>query len=149
MVNSTGAEAAGSPGAFAPDATIPDAAAHGFDAFRHRWQTQVGDGLRLPIFSAATIGDFRVRSRAAKVRDVTIIDVHGVSPVRAEGTHDDDGDQVWLYVVRRGSWTVDGPSDHEYTVSAGQFLLRHVGRPSHFETVPHTTAKKSSCPRPR
>lgn len=40
-----------------------------------------------------------------------------------------------------------GARDHtERTVPAGRFLLRHVGRPSHFGTAPHTTAKAIVLP---
>ena len=47
-----------------------------------------------------------------------------------------------MYVVQSGAWTLGGSHDPgEQTVSAGGFLLRHVGRPSHFETVPDTTAR--------
>ena len=34
-----------------------------------------------------------------------------------------------MYVVRSGAWTLGGPSGYgDQTVSAGQFLVRHVGR---------------------
>jgi AraC family transcriptional regulator, positive regulator of tynA and feaB len=34
------------------------------------------------------------------------------------------------------------PADrHTFTVSAGQFLLRHMGRPAHFRTAPGTVAR--------
>ncbi|WP_234048037.1 helix-turn-helix domain-containing protein [Streptomyces liliifuscus] len=141
-MNSTGAEAEGARGAFALDSTAPGAAPRGFNAFRSEWETQLGDGFRLPAFSAATTGDFRVRSRGTKVGDVAITDLHGVSAVRTAGTPRGVEDQVRLYVVRRGAWTLGSPPDRgEHTVSAGQFMLRHFGPPTHIDTAPHTTAK--------
>ena len=113
-----------------------------FDAFRRGWETEFGDGVPLPMFSPATRSDFRVRSRAARVDDVAMTDLHGTSVIRTEGALHGIEDVVRLYVVQRGAWTLGGPHDrNERTIAAGQFLLRHVARPSHFETVPHTTAK--------
>nr|WP_203607337.1 helix-turn-helix domain-containing protein [Streptomyces sp. SID11385] len=124
------------------DTTVPDASSEGFDNFRRGWEEHVGDGFPLPNISRATIGDFRVRTRAAKVHDVAITDVHGVSAIRTDGRLGEVEDQVRMWVVRRGAWALGGgPERHEGTVSAGQFLLRHVGRPSHFETAPSTTAR--------
>ena len=113
-----------------------------FDAFRRGWEREFGDGVPLPTFSSATTGDFRVKSRATRVDDVAITDLHGVSAIRTDGALIGVEDVVRLYVVQRGAWTLGGPHDRgERTVPAGQFLLKHVGRPSHFETVPNTTAK--------
>lgn len=141
-MNSAEAGADGSRGAFSLDATGPRAVRGAFDAFRSRWQAQVGDGFPLPAFSPATVGDFRVKSRAARVRDAAITDVQGVSAIRTEGALGDVEDQVRMFAVHRGAWTLAGASGRgEQTVPAGQFLLRHVGRPSHFATAPHTTAK--------
>ncbi|MDW6056919.1 helix-turn-helix transcriptional regulator [Streptomyces sp. FXJ1.4098] len=54
-----------------------------------------------------------------------------------------------LYAVGRGAWRLGEPSDRgEHTVSAGQFLFRHVGQPLHFETAPHTTAELLVLPAP-
>jgi AraC family transcriptional activator of tynA and feaB len=87
------------------------------------------------------------------VDDVAVTDLHGATAIRTEGNLNGIEDVVRLYVVRRGAWTLGGPHDHaERTIAAGQFLLKHVGRPSHFETVPHTTAKvlvlPAAMPRP-
>ncbi|MFD3563569.1 helix-turn-helix domain-containing protein [Streptomyces sp. NPDC058686] len=122
--------------------TLPGTAPQPFDAFRSGWETEIGDGFPLPTFSPATTRDFRVRSRATKVGDVAITDLHGASAIRTEGPLVGVEDQVRMYVVRRGSWALGAPlARGEQTVPAGQFLLRHVGRPLHFETVPDTTAK--------
>lgn len=126
-----------STGALTLDTTLPGP--RRFDAFLREWEAQVGDGFPQPTYSPATIRDFRVRGRAAKVRDVAITDLHGESAIQTAGRLGGVEDQVRLYLVRRGAWTLGGPREH--TVSAGQFLLRHVGRPAHFTTVPHTTAK--------
>ncbi|MEV0402546.1 hypothetical protein [Actinoallomurus sp. NPDC050550] len=126
-MKSTGAEAGRSRGAFDLDTTVPGAAARGFDAVRREWETQLGDGFPRPTYSPATIGDFRVKGRAARVHDVAIIDVHGESGIQTSGTSGGDEDQVRLFVVRRGAWTLGGPPDRgEHTVSTGQFLLRHA-----------------------
>jgi AraC-like DNA-binding protein len=77
------------------------------------------------------------------MRDVAVTDLHGVSPVRTAGIPRGVEDQVRMYVVRRGAWTLDDPRDRgdERTVPAGGFLLRHFGPPPGFRTAPHTTAK--------
>ncbi|QQM38524.1 helix-turn-helix domain-containing protein [Streptomyces liliifuscus] len=141
-MSSTGAEADGTLGAFSVDSTVPGAVPRGFDVFLREWETRIGDRFPQPTYSPETIADFRVKSRVAKIRDVAITDVHGVSAVRTAGIPRGVEDQVRLYVVRRGAWTLGGSRDGgEHTVLGGQFLLRHVGRPSHFETVPNTTAR--------
>ena len=131
----------GARGAFAMDSTARSAAPHGFDAYLREWETLVGDTLPLPTFSEATIRDFRVKGRAAKVRDVVITDAHCASPVQTAGNMRGVEDLVRLYVVQRGAWTLGGD-----TISAGQFVLRHVARPLHFKTVPHTRAKILTMP---
>ncbi|MEY9844586.1 helix-turn-helix domain-containing protein [Streptacidiphilus sp. MAP5-3] len=114
----------------------------GFEAFRSGWEKEIGEGFPLPSFSPATMRDFRVRSRATKVGDVAITDLHGASAIRTEGPLDGVEDQVRLYVVKRGSWSLGAPlSREEQSVPAGQVLIRHIGRPLHFETAPDTTAK--------
>ncbi|MEV0477887.1 helix-turn-helix domain-containing protein [Streptomyces prunicolor] len=118
------------------------AAPGAFDAFRDGWETEIGDGFPLPTFSPATMRDFRVRSRATKVGDVAVTDLHGASAIRTEGPLNGVEDQVRMYVVRSGSWSLGAPlARDEQTVPAGQFLIRHIGRPVHFETVPDTRAK--------
>ena len=113
-----------------------------FDAFRRGWETEFGADFPLPAFSPATTGDFRVRSRAARVDDVAITDIRGVSAIRTEGPTDGAEDLVRMYVVQQGAWTLGGSDEPgELTVPACGFLLRHVGRPSHFETAPDTTAR--------
>lgn len=141
-MNSTDLRADESRGAFRLDSTVPRAGRPGFDAFRHAWEAQIGDGFRLPGFSPDTTGDFRVKTRAARVRDVAITDIHGVSALRSMGKLDGIEDQVRMFVVRRGEWILGGPPDRgSQTVPAGQFLLRHVGRPMHLRTLPHTVVK--------
>ena len=120
----------------------PGDASQAFEAFRRGWEKEFGDGVPLPNFSRATTRDFRVRSRATRVDDVAITDLSGASAIRTDGPLNGIEDVVRLYVVKRGAWTLGGPHDRsERTVSAGQFLLKLVGRPSHFETEPGTTAK--------
>ena len=113
-----------------------------FDVFQRGWKAEFGDGIPLPAFSPATTRDFRVASRAVRVDDAAITDLTGESVIRTDGPLGGPEDVVRLYVVRRGSWTLGSPDDPgEQTVSAGGFLLKHVGRPSHFETTPDTTAR--------
>jgi len=139
----TGAEVDGVRGVLAVDSTAPGAAPQGLDAFRRGWETQIGDDVfQLPAFTPDTAGDFRVKGRVAKVRDVAIADLHAASATRTTDAPGGDQDLVEMYVVRRGAWTMGGPPDRgEQTVSAGQFLLRHVGRQSVFETAPHIRAQ--------
>ncbi|WP_194833435.1 helix-turn-helix domain-containing protein [Nocardia sp. XZ_19_369] len=145
-MDSTGADFAASRGVFAVDSTDPGAVSRGFDIFRHGWQTQVGDGFPLPTFSPMTTGDFRVRSRVAKLRDVAVTDLDSASVIRTAGTPYGYDDQVRIYVVRRGTWTLGASADHdEYTVAAGQFLLRH-GPPLHFGATPETTVRILTLP---
>lgn len=147
-MNNAAPKAEGSRGAFLLDSTVAGAGPRGFDALRHAWETQIGDVFRLPTFSPATIGDLRVKGRAAKVRDVAISDVRSASAL--SGTPGDDHDAVVMHVVRRGTWTLDDHPDRgEHTVSAGQFRLRHFGRPYAFETAPHTTTKILALPAAR
>jgi AraC family transcriptional regulator, positive regulator of tynA and feaB len=129
-------------GAFSLDSTVQRAGRSGFDAFRRAWEAQIGDGFRLPGFTPDTTGDFRVKGRAARVRDVAITDFHGASALRTEGKLNGIEDQVRMFVVRRGAWTLGSPPDRgSQTVPTGQFLLRHVGRPMHLQTLPHTVVK--------
>lgn len=141
------AEADRSRAAFSLDTTAPGSAARGFEAVRREWETQLGDGFPRPAYSSATVGDFRVRGRAGMVHDVAIIDVHGQSGIRTSGMLDGDDDQVRLFVIRRGAWTLGGERDQsQHTVSAGRFLLRHAGQLSRSEAVPNTSAKILALP---
>jgi AraC-like DNA-binding protein len=141
-MNSTGLQVDGPRGPFELDTTVSHAVRPGFDAFRDTWETQIGDSFPMPAFSPTTTKDYRVKTRAAQVREVAIIDAYGMSALRTTNVPNDVEDQVKMYVVRRGSWTLgSSPAHGEHTVSAGQFLLQHMGRSTPFETVPHTTAK--------
>ncbi|MGP4005125.1 helix-turn-helix domain-containing protein [Streptomyces sp. 4N124] len=141
-MDSTGSETDGSRGAFVMDSTVPGAAPRGFDAFRRGWQTQIGDVFMVPTFNPATIADFRLKGRVARVHDAAIGNLHGASATRTTDTPGGVEDLVRMYVVRRGAWTLGRPHDRgEHTVSAGQFLLRHFERQYPFETAPHTTAQ--------
>jgi AraC family transcriptional regulator, positive regulator of tynA and feaB len=141
-MNGTGWGADESRGAFCLDSTVPRVGRTGFDAFRRAWEAQVGDGFGVPGFTPDTIGDVGVTGRATRVRDVGITDFHAVSALRSEGKLTAIEDLVRMFVVRRGAWTLGGPPDRgDQTVPAGQFLLRHIGRPTHFRTLPHTAVK--------
>ncbi|MET7755881.1 helix-turn-helix domain-containing protein [Streptomyces sp. NPDC005389] len=142
-MHGTGAEVDGARGVFAVDSTAPGSAPRGLDVFRRGWETQVGDDVfQLPAFSPDTIGDFRVKGNVAKVHGAAIADLHAASATRTADVPGGDQDLVAMYVVRRGGWTLGGPPGHgDQTVSAGQFLVRHLGRLTAFETTAHLTAK--------
>ncbi|MEU0506931.1 helix-turn-helix domain-containing protein [Nocardia sp. NPDC005998] len=143
-MDSTGTEVADQRGGFVLDSTI--AGTRGFDVFQHEWRAKIGDRFPLPTVSRATTGDFRVRSRVAQICDVAIHDLDSASAIRTAGTLSGYADQVRMYVVRRGVWSLGGPPGRvEHTVSAGQFLLRH-GPLLHFATTPHTTVQFLALP---
>ncbi|WP_063749752.1 helix-turn-helix domain-containing protein [Streptomyces xylophagus] len=124
------------------DSTVPGGAPRGFDGFRHGWEGRFGDAFRLPTLSPGTIGDWRVRGRFTRVRDVAAMEVHCASATHSADRPGGDEDQVRMYVVRTGAWRLGGPRGRgERTVPAGQFLLRHVGRQYAFEAAPHTSAQ--------
>ncbi|GAA1235545.1 helix-turn-helix domain-containing protein [Kitasatospora nipponensis] len=105
--------------------------------------TQVGDDVfQLPSFSTDTVGDFRVKGNVAKVHGAAIADLHAASATRTADVPGGDQDLVAMYVVRRGAWTLGGlPGCSDRIVPAGQFLVRHVGRLTAFETSANLTAK--------
>jgi AraC family transcriptional regulator, positive regulator of tynA and feaB len=141
-IDSAGAAADAPGGEPSPGPAIRGGVSRAFDAFRRGWEREFGAGVPLPTFSPATTGDFRVRSRVTRVDDVAIADLHGKSAIRTEGPLGGPEDVVRMYVVQRGAWSLGGSDErNERTVSAGRFLLKHVGRPSHFETPPDTTAR--------
>ncbi|MFD8380778.1 helix-turn-helix domain-containing protein [Streptomyces sp. NPDC059679] len=149
MMDGPGAGTDGSRGMFSLDSTIPGAVPRGVDTFRYEWETQVGAAFPLPNFSPATAGDLRAKTRVAKLRDAVIADIHLASPLRTATPPGGGEDQVLLYAVGGGAWTLgELPDRGEHTVSAGQFLFRHVGQPLHFETAPHTTAELLVLPTP-
>ena len=141
-MDSIGAADDGSRGAFLLDSTVPGAVPQGLDAFHRGWAAQFGGGSRTPVPCLDTTGDFRVRGRFARVRDVAIGDLHGASALRTGGAPSRVDDLVAMYAVRRGTWTLGDLRDRgEHTVPAGQFLLGRFGRQVPFETPPHTKLK--------
>ncbi|MFD8380774.1 helix-turn-helix domain-containing protein [Streptomyces sp. NPDC059679] len=142
VMDGAGAGTDGSYGAFSLDSTIPGAVPEGYDAFRREWETQIGAAFPVSKFSPATAGDLRARTRVTKLRDVVVTDMHSASSLRTATPPGGVEDQVLLYVVGGGAWTLgELPDRSEHSLSAGQFLLRHVGRPLHFRTAPHTTTE--------
>ncbi|WP_218024815.1 helix-turn-helix domain-containing protein [Nocardia pseudovaccinii] len=124
------------------DFTVSDGATRGFDAYRREWAARFGADQPMPTFSPDTVGDFRVRTHAARMRDLTMIDMHSVLPLRTGRPADGVDGAIQLYVVSRGAWTWGDRSGlSEHSVSAGQFLLQQLRQPKHFDTQPHTTAK--------
>ncbi|MBP2328299.1 AraC-like DNA-binding protein [Kibdelosporangium banguiense] len=127
-------------GTFSLDSRLPGATQRGFAAFRREWEAQLGDRFRMPAFSPASTGDFRVKSRGAKARDVAVINVHGVSAVHAAGYSHCVEDLVRMHVVRQGTLTLGEIRDRdEDTVPAGQFLLRPFKLAPRYDTARHTT----------
>ncbi|MFJ6054806.1 helix-turn-helix domain-containing protein [Streptomyces sp. NPDC092307] len=142
-MGSTGAGVDSARGVFAVDSTAPGAAPRGLDVFRRGWETQIGDDVfQLPAFSPDTIGDFRVKGNVTKVHGAAIADLHAASATRTAEVPGGDQDLVAMYVVRRGAWTLGSPPGYgDQTVSAGQFLVRHLGRLTAFDTTADLTAK--------
>lgn len=142
-MHGTGAEVDGPRGVFAVDSTAPGSAPRGLDVFRRGWETQVGDDVfQLPAFNPDTTGDFRVKGNVAKVHGAAIADLHAASATRTADVPGGDQDLIAMYVVRSGSWTLGGPPGYgDQTVSTGQFLVRHLGRLTAFDTTAHLTAK--------
>ncbi|MFI6149962.1 hypothetical protein [Streptomyces sp. NPDC051109] len=142
-MHGNGAPAGGARGVFTVDSTDPGAAPQGLEAFRRGWETQIGDDVfQLPAFSPGTIGDFRVKGNVTKVDGAAIADLHAASATRTADVPGGDQDLVAMYVVRRGAWTLGNPPGHgDQTVSAGQFLVRHLGSLAAFETTADLTAK--------
>lgn len=114
----------------------------GRDDFERSWRTHVGDAFPLPTFSAATVADFRVRFRAARLHDTAITTVDGASAARTADGPVRDTDHVRLWLVRSGAWALGSRRNSvEHTVAAGGFLLRHAARTPHFALPPHTRAQ--------
>lgn len=127
---------------FSVDSTVPGAAPRAFDAYRRRWEAQVGDGFALQTLTPSTAGDFRAKVSTARVHDLVITGGYCASAMRTVDTPKSVEDQIQLYTVSQGTWVIGDESGHlQHTVQAGQFLLRRRERPSPFETVPHTAAK--------
>ncbi|MFG3350244.1 helix-turn-helix domain-containing protein [Streptomyces sp. NPDC048018] len=142
-MHGTGAAADSARGVFTMDSTAPGAAPQGLEVFRRGWQTQIGDDVfQLPDFSPDTVGDFRVKGSVTKVHNAAIADLHAASATRTADVPGGGQDLVAMYVVRRGAWTLgNSPGYGDQTVSAGQFLVRHLGRLTAFETSADLTAK--------
>ncbi|MQS17113.1 helix-turn-helix domain-containing protein [Streptomyces kaniharaensis] len=116
-------------GAFRLDSTIPGGVPRAFDVFLGDWRTHVGDGFPMPGFTSATMADFRVSARAARVGDVAITDMMGASALRTAGALPEAEDQVRLYAVYRGAWTLgDSPRHSSHTVVAGPAKAVALGR---------------------
>ena len=149
-MNSDRQEAVGVNGAFSVDFTISGATPHttirggapqGSEAFLREWEREISDGCQ-PTSSPAATDEFQVESRALKLHDVAIIDLHGVSAVRSDSVPPKFRQQVRMFVVRRGAWTRDGSRNRgDQTLSTGDFVLEHTERKSRYETVPDTIAK--------
>jgi AraC family transcriptional activator of tynA and feaB len=124
-----------------PRATIRGGAPQGSEAFLREWEREISDG-RQPATDPAEADEFQVKSRALKLHDVAVIDLHGVSAVRSDGVPLKLEQQVRMFVVRRGAWTRDGSRNRgDQTLSTGEFVFENTERKSRYETVPDTTAK--------
>ncbi|MFG1608419.1 helix-turn-helix transcriptional regulator [Actinoplanes sp. NPDC049265] len=113
----------------------------GMDAFRSGWLASIGASFPLPAFSS---GYLRGRVRAARLHDVAITTMWTESLIRTADETGDTEDQVQLWAVHRGRWTLAGPGA---TVPGGGFLLRPGGRRSGFEVGRHTAAQVLRLPR--
>lgn len=128
-------------GAFRLDSTDPRGPRDA-GVFRRAWEENIGETFPLPALSPETAGDFRIRIRAARACDVFLADFATIPAGRTADAPDGADDQVALYIVESGTWSVGGtPRRGEHTVPAGQFCLRAVRWPSRLRTAPHTTAR--------
>ncbi|MGH3238857.1 MAG: helix-turn-helix domain-containing protein [Spirillospora sp.] len=117
-----------------------------FEVFRSGWESQVGGMFPLPSFTLDATGDFRTRARASRVLDAVITDTHGASAVISPGERYEH-EEVRMYVVRRGGWTLDLTRGRgETVVPAGRFGLWRSGRPMPFVAAPDTKARVLSLP---
>lgn len=99
-----------------------------------QWAAAIGDVFPLP--APRTDGRIPARIRAARVDDVAIADLSDTTASWAPTAIEGIEDQVWLYVVERGSWTMDGAQ----VLRPGGFLLKR-GRLARCATAPGTTAR--------
>lgn len=134
-------------GVLSVDTTSSGIASRRFDIFRRCWESQFGDRFPLAIYSPETIADFRINIRATRVRDVIIEDLRAASSLWTADPPGGDKDLVELHVLRHGAWTVgELPDIGEYTVSAGQFLLRHFSQQAPFKRAAHTNTQSLTLP---
>lgn len=134
-------------GAFSLDSTASEVAVGAYRSFEREWSSQFGNDFRLPVFSDATTAHFRVKSRGARIDNVVMTDLYGASAVRTGRTLRSGGDQVRMYIVQHGAWTLSGTrSTGECIVRAGQFVLRNFDSPPHFSVAPHTAARMLFLP---
>lgn len=107
------------------------------------WEARFGDVFPLPAAGPGPgmARSFLARARAARVQDVAIADFRGVSAIWTSAAVNGIEDQVWMYVVRRGGWTIGGGR----VLRAGEFLLQR-GRLARCETAPGTTGRTIVMP---
>ncbi|MBT0769868.1 helix-turn-helix domain-containing protein [Kineosporia sp. J2-2] len=140
-----GTTAVGTSGTQALDTREPGA---GFGEMTRRWRDLTGESVPLPAFSAGTRAGLRGRFQATRLSDTLVVDFAADSAFRTAGTPVAGEDVVRLWIVRRGQWALgNSRTDNETTVSAGGFMLRHVGRLTHFATPPRTVAQVFVLPR--
>ncbi|WP_229716360.1 helix-turn-helix domain-containing protein [Mangrovihabitans endophyticus] len=81
------------------------------------------------------------------MRDVTIVDLRGASYGRTAAEPTRDEEQVWMWIVHRGTWTL-GETDAapEIDISQGRFHIRQRAGLTRFETSQPTVAHKLMLP---
>ncbi len=113
-----------------------------FADFTRRYDTLTSGHFPLPRFDAATLAGFQARFLATQLHDVAIVRGDGVSALRTASGPAIRDDVVRLWLVDRGEWALgDSRDGSAFTVTAGGFALRHVGRLTHFATPPGTSAQ--------
>ncbi|WP_033344008.1 helix-turn-helix transcriptional regulator [Catenuloplanes japonicus] len=128
-------------GSFSVSTEPADTGQPSWDRFLQGWQAEIGERFALPHFTPETADAFAGRVRAGRILDTAMVDLQAVSPTRTTGVSGET-DLVRLYVVERGTWTLDDPLGRgEHALNTGDFLLHHVRAQSHFRSQPFTAAR--------
>jgi AraC family transcriptional activator of tynA and feaB len=119
-----------------------------YDDMVRRWRDLAGAGAPLPTFSSGTRAGLQGRFSAMRLQDILITNFDAASAFHTEGARQPGEDVIRLWLVHRGEWTLgNSRTDDELSLTAGQFVVRHVGRLTHFTTPPHTMAQVFVLPR--
>jgi len=133
---------------FSADVTASSTARGGFEAFRHEWETQVGEAWPLAGLDVVGSRDFRINVQAVQAHDVVIADFYSESYVGRTTTDREADDKVLIHLMRHGAWRFSRLNERgeAVTVPAGSFIMRHDGPPSLFEVDRGATAKVLTLP---
>jgi AraC-like DNA-binding protein len=102
------------------------------------------DSCRPPEYAADTEPGARVQTRDARVRDAILTDFRTAIRVRS-GARPRAADELGLYVVRKGSWTLRHEHD-TVALPGGQFMVRRSVGLTGFELSPQTAGAIIALP---